>query len=512
LQIFLAPTPDTNFGITLPTVFTQAQLNGTWDPTVLSNNVIPQSLNITGPSGPCPAGTTWKACFVGGAVPTSNFNAVSLQLTKQFVPLPNSGTEFSFNPIAQSKVNQHVGRLDWNITQKDSLWFYALANDSSNLNTIPFSGANLPGFGDSSVPYTKQFTSSWNHTFASDLLNEFRLGYTRLNFASGQPQKVVQPSAVGFPNIFPQLTSGASYPNIPFTSYIKFSGSTNVPQPRKHQLYQITDIFSWIKGRHSFKMGYDGRKFQVWNPFAARNNGAFTFDSTGQYSTGDPGLDFLLGVPASYNQGSGSIIIAQSYEHYGYFQDQWKVRSNLTLTYGTGFQVDTPIAEYQNRGISRFCFQPGTQSTVFPTAPVGYTVTGDTNCTATGLTRTKYHFGPRLGFAYAPGGVNRFTGGPGKTSIRAGIGWYFNRSEEELNLQDLGIPPFGLTSNGVGDTGGTPSFPDPWTDINGGGTLANKFPYVTPGAGTVINFSQFFPMGAGLNTKAQNATTPYATN
>src|SRR5260370_30154306 len=108
------------------------------------------------------------------------------------------------------------------------------------------------------------------------------------------------------------------------------------------------------------------------------------------------------------------------------------------------------------------------QSTVFPTAPVGYTVSGDTNCTTSGLTRTKYHFGPRLGFAYSPGGGSRFTGGPGKTSIRAGIGIYYNRSEEEINLQDLGIPPFGLTSTGVGDNGGSPSLPHSSADLNCG--------------------------------------------
>jgi len=512
LQVLRGRTPDGNAPASFPTVFTQAQLNGTFDPTKLSAKVIPSGLSITGPGGPCPAGTVWKTCFTGGVVPTSNFNALALQLVQKFVPLPNSGVQFTFNPISQPKVNQHVGRFDWNITQKDSLWFYGYANDQSTINTIPFSGATLPGFGDGSVPYTKQYTSSWQHTISSDMLNEFRLGYTRLNFKTGQPNNVRQPASVGFPNIFPQLPSGADYPNMGITGYFTIGGTTNGPQPRKDQTYQITDNFSWIKGRHSFKFGYDARKFQVWNPFAARNDGAFTFDKTGKYSTGDPGLDFLLGIPASYNQASGSIIIAQSYEHYAYFQDQWKLRNNLTVTYGTGFQVDTPIAEYQQGGISRFCFQPGVQSKVFPTAPVGYTVSGDVNCTTTGLVRTKYHFGPRLGFAFTPRGSNRFTGGPGKTSIRAGIGYYFNRSEEELNLQDLGIPPFGLTSNGVQDIGGSPSFPDPWRDINGGGTLANKFPYVTPGPGTVIDFSQFFPMGAGLNTTSKDATTPYAAN
>lgn len=527
LQILRARQPDTNFfgGTNLgvyPTVFTQAQLNGNWTGTTFSTSVIPKNLTITGPAGPCPAGTTWSACFVGGVVPTSNFSALSMQLVKNFVPLPNApNSTYSFNPITTTKTNQHIGRFDWNITQKDALWFYGYANDSTTSNDIPFSGATLPGFGDGSIPYVKQFTASWNHTFTSNLLNELRLGYTRFNFPTGQPQHVRQPSAVGFPNIFAQSAAGADYPQINITGYFTIGGTSNGPQPRKDQTYQVTENYSWIKGNHSLKMGYDGRKFQVWNPFLAVNDGEFTYNS-GTYSTGDNGLDFLLGIPTSYTQGSGSLIIAQAYEHYLYFQDQWKIRSNFTLTYGTGFQIDTPISEYQQGGISRFCFQPGVQSKIFPTgtasdgnpagAPVGYTVSGDPNCATSGLTRTKYHFGPRIGFAYSPGGSNRFTGGAGKTSIRAGFGIYYNRSEEEVNLQDLGIPPFGLTSTGAGDFGGSPSFPDPWTDINGGGALKNKFPYTPQGAGSLVDFSLFYPMGSGLNTSDRNETTPRAAN
>ena len=66
-------------------------------------------------------------------------------------------------------------------------------------------------------------------------------------------------------------------------------------QPRKDQTYQITDNFSWLKGKHTFKIGYEGRKFQVWNPFNARNNGSFSFATSGKYSTGigsTSGLNF----------------------------------------------------------------------------------------------------------------------------------------------------------------------------------------------------------------------------
>jgi hypothetical protein len=505
-------------------VFTQAQLNGTWNPAKMSptkTNPFP----IVGSNGTTyPAGTPWATIFPTGVVPTSDYNPLAAALVQKFVPLPNCGTAgcnlFSFNPVTTLAADQFTGRLDQNLGAKDSLWFYGYANDQNTLNDIAFSAATLPGFGDKSAPYTKQFTSAWQHTFNLDMLNEFRVGYTRLNFDTGTPQKAVTPASVGFTNIFPQIPQGAGYPRMTITGYFNLGFTSNGPQPRKDQTYQITDNFTWIKGKHSLKFGYDGRRFQVWNPFGARNNGSFSFTNSAKFSTGDPGLNFLLGIPTSYNQGSGQVIIAQAYEHYIYAQDQWRIKDNLTITFGAGYQIDTPIAEYQNKGLSRACFIPGQQSTIFPVgvapdgnpggAPVGYAFPGDPGCDKYGGVSTKYdHIGPRVGFAYTPD-WGRWTGGKGKTSIRAGFGIYFNRGEEELNLQDLGSPPIGQTSNGVGDLGFVPSFPDPWTDIAGRGSLANKFPYTPPTPGSIIDFSQFFPMGISVNDP--KLTTPYAMN
>lgn len=442
-----------------------------------------------------------------------------MALVKAFVPLPNcGGNQYCFNPITSTKTNQHIGRFDWTPRPNDSIWFYALSNKSTSANDLPFSGSTLPGFGDGSFPATKQFSASWSHTFSSDMLNEFRLGYVRLNFPTGQPQNVRQPKDVGFANIFPQLASGADYPDINLTGYFTLGGTTNGPQPRIDQTYQGTDNFSWVKGHHTMKFGYDIRRFNVWNPFAARNDGYFSFDPAGLYSTGDAGLDFLLGIPQYYNQESGSIIIAQAWEHYAYFQDEWRIKSNLTLTLGTGYQIDTPIAEYQNGGVSRFCFQPGVQSKIFPTAPVGYTMTGDPGCDKYGGAQTyKNHFGPRVGFAYSPD-WGWLTGGPGKSSIRAGWGLYYNRTEEEMNLQDVGQPPFGLSSNGVADASTetatyVASFPDPWQDIASGFSISNKFPYVASTANAAsINFGPFEPFGFSLSGISRNLTIPYAMN
>src|SRR4029077_3352217 len=115
------------------------------------------------------------------------------------------------------------------------------------------------------------------------------------------------------------------------------------------------------------------------------------------------------------------------------------------------------------------------------------TLAGDTGCNKQGGASTKYnHFGPPAGFAYPPNWGGRLFGGSGKTSIRGGFGLYFNRGEEELNLQDLGIAPFGLNTAGVADaTSATnffsPSFPNPFLDIASGFSIPNKFPYSPPG-------------------------------
>jgi len=188
-------------------------------------------------------------------------------------------------------------------------------------------------------------------------LNELRAGYTRRNFAATLPQKAVQPKDVGFSNIFSQYTAGAGYPFIGITGYFNLGFSTNGPQPRKDQTYQLTDNFTWLSGKHSFKFGYEGRKFEVWNPFNARNNGSFSFSTSGKYSTGigaTSGINFLLGLPATYSQGSGGLIIADAYEHYLYAQDQYRVRNNLTLTFGLGYQIDTPLPNINSKAFHAF--------------------------------------------------------------------------------------------------------------------------------------------------------------
>ncbi len=130
---------------------------------------------------------------------------------------------------------------------------------------------------------------------------------------------------------------------------------------------------------------------------------------------------------------------------------------------------------------------------------------GDPGCTDSAQAYTHHNeFGPRIGFAWAPD-LGRISGAQGKFSVRGGFGIYYNRSEEESALQTLNMPPFGFSSGGAADFGGSPQFVNPFADINNGQTItggtkseANRFPYTFPVAGqsppfpsSIFNISSF---------------------
>ena len=64
---------------------------------------------------------------------------------------------------------------------------------------FPSPAATVPGFGEVDARHYKQFNTSYTHTFSSNVINEFRIGYTRINYGAVQPQKSTQARpSVGF--------------------------------------------------------------------------------------------------------------------------------------------------------------------------------------------------------------------------------------------------------------------------------------------------------------------------
>ena len=117
-----------------------------------------------------------------------------------------------------------------------------------------------------------------------------------------------------------------------------------------------------------------------------------------------------------------------------------------------------------------------------------------------------------MGFAYAPS-----SSADKNFVIRGGFGIYFNRSEEELTLQNVSAAPFSLTSYGIAGAAGalgianpSPSFANPYSDIATGLSMANPFPFTPAKKGSAVDVSPYLPLD--ITTIDPKFTAPYAMN
>ncbi len=500
-----------------------------------SSNPIPATIHVTGCTT---AGETWAQCAAsnGGMFNPADFNPLAVKLVNSYIPtsLINSGDYgYVFSPVNAITEPQYIGRVDFAMNPSNQFYGVYIFQKETETQTLPFTGATVPGFGDQDLEHINQITFDYVHDFSPTLVNDLSAHWTRFNFAAVEPISSVAPSSLGFA-IHPENTSGEGVPamSVSGNNYgpdgvdggvgFELGFSTNGPQPRIDQAYQLDDSVSKVIGTHTLKFGYDGRRFNVSNPFSAENNGSYGFNNTGTYSSGDGALDFLLGVPATYGQGSGATIQADAFLNYVYAQDTWKATNALTVSYGLSYSIDTPLHNNQYEGEGIICFSPGYNSTIFGGAPTGLAYPGENGCGNAGLATTRWdEFGPRLGFAWAPdlgSSMNWLTGGSGKKfAVRGGFGIYYNRTEEESALQTLETPPFGLSSDGAADyasQGATgASFVNPYQDINTGTVYDNKFPYAFPHRGQTISaatWASVEPMF--LSTYDSSFRAPYAEN
>ncbi|MFP5235347.1 MAG: carboxypeptidase regulatory-like domain-containing protein [Acidobacteriota bacterium] len=479
----------------------------------LSTNPLPFS--IAG----CAAGTPWASCFASGAVTIApaQWNSIAANLVRDYVLPANrtvNGVAYSnFNALNTNAQDQGIVRLDYTPGQRDSLWLSSIFESSPGTMTLAFGGGSFPGFGSLQANHFKLFSTSWTHMFTADMLNELRGSYYRNPFGSLSPAQVVTPASAGFAITPQDPQSGLPYLTI--GSYFDLGFSFQGPQPRLSTNMNFADNLSWVRGSHAWRFGAQFEQFRVRNPFDVYNNGFYAFEGGGPYSSGDPLIDFLMGIPDVYYQSNNGFINAVASEWFAYAQDNWKLAPDLTLNYGLAWDVEKPYENKQFGGLGVTCWQNSSAaSSVFPGAPPGLMWPGDKGCNAAGSPTPRYdHVAPRVGFAWSPArGPELLIGQAGahNFSLRAGFGVYYNRDQEEQSLQNLQDPPFMYMSQGVMAMGGSPSLANPFADVAGHGAIANPFPYAHPKAGAPIQWLNYLPLQ--LAAFDSNYSVPYAYN
>lgn len=172
-------------------VFSAAERNGIFPNVASSSNVSP--FPLVGENGTSyPAGTAYSTIFPTGHIPQGDVNSISSSLLK-FVPLPTTGINYEFSAGRPVTDNQYLVRMDHALSSKDSIWGYLLWESFKDTQTLPFTGATVPGFAQSDLEHWKQYTLAWNHSFSPTTINEARAGYTRLNYLAIVPVNPVSP-------------------------------------------------------------------------------------------------------------------------------------------------------------------------------------------------------------------------------------------------------------------------------------------------------------------------------
>jgi carboxypeptidase family protein len=437
--------------------------------------------------------TTAAQCvFPNARLSPTAFNPISTNLLP-FI-LPANGT----NSAGQPTFTTNAGATDLN-DNKFSL--RGDANTAFGLLTAyyyfdrfnrvdpywPGNAPVYPGFSVDGKGQTHNINLGDTKTFSSAAVNEFRIGYFRLDTKFNQPlggtgttlaDLGFASGAGGAPGIVPLVPALEGVPEVDFNDFV--IGVPSRPNGLIENIYQLVDNYSKIVGTHSLKFGGQFHIDQLEEDLVDNvSNGNFFFGSNfnGQPSeTGSDFADFLLGAPSQFVQG-------QSYPSYGrnfylglYAQDSWRVKSNLTFNYGLRYDVSSPWKEKFNQIQTLI---PGEQSVVFPGSPTGWVFPGDPHVPST-LAPTRWNnFAPRLGLAYSFGDhdglAGKILGKPGSTSIRAGWGIFYSTFEGATDFNEIGDAPFG---NFTGQS--EPTFSAPFTNRATATSITNFFPVTQP--------------------------------
>jgi hypothetical protein len=271
---------------------------------------------------------------------------------------------------------------------------------------------------------------------------------------------------------------------LPTVSFVNFNGlNDRTPTNTDNWTYRASDTFRLNRRNHNFSFGADITRTindvhsTVGNPrgqFIFNGQATGLFDGNGLLAgTGLDFADFLLGLPqqTTLNYGANGHKFL-SIQYNGFFLDDWRVRSNLTLNLGVRYEYASPYTEADNHLVN-LDVAPG----FLALAPVEAGHVGPFSGTfpRTLVNPDRENFAPRLGLAWR---------GPGRFVVRTGYGITYNAGAYSVMAnQMVRQPPFAQTAKNCVQygpllSGGANTCVQP--GIGSGLTIENGFPALAP--------------------------------
>jgi hypothetical protein len=422
-------------------------------------------------------GNLIRDAFPGNIIPRDRWDPVAVNVFG-LLPDPNlpgsitGGNNLTGTISTTNDKWRNVLKMDWNISDSDKLdssWFIDRTTvDVPGFNEYPLKAASpvgvLGGFGFNFQ--TQVFHFQETHTFSPNVFMMGAFEFRPRRIARSGPH--IDPAAkyaetLGIKNyagerLPPEFGGDLGFPSFSFTGYSPVGPGFLAFQEDPINEFNYSHNVTYIKGKHTFKVGAGMQKSTHGAPDQGLPTGSFDFS---QLSTSLPGVtnsgnamaSFLLGQVNSASTSLGPLQIWRQWYYDAFIQDDWKVSPKLTFNLGFRWDIDAPVYEDNDNGNG---FNPYQINPVSGTPGV-VTFLGQ-NGNPRSFYDTNYHrFAPRFGFAY------RLTE---KTVVRGGYGIFntspilgANRRAPNLgfttaanfNSPDGGLTPTFILGNGFPD-------------------------------------------------------------
>jgi hypothetical protein len=397
-----------------------------------------------------PAGTT---------IPAAAINPVSQQIINYFKLIPTQGTGLASTGLAQDNFATQVPftdnsdkgdlRLDYQ-QNTNSSWFLRVSDRKETGVNSPVFPLPLDGQTNGTIRVLdQQVALGYTHLIGANKVIDARLGLSKTK--AGKYSLSIGDNAIAIPGLPSDPTVAGGLPSTSIGGgFTSFGRQSTNPQWQNPSLIDPKVNFTWIKGRHSLKFGYEYE--HIWMAVNDNNPLYGSFSYSGGFSlcpsatvagvktatnpncpnisgavTDNYWADFLFGTTNNYSLANLFVAHLRQTLQSVYAQDDYKVDPKLTLNLGLRWEYGSPYSE-QHNNISNF--DPITQTvlTITPGAVAGNGITPYSGSGVYGKTLVNpdlNDFAPRLGFAYAATPRTAIRGGYGTSYVhytRAGSG------------------------------------------------------------------------------------------
>ena len=337
--------------------------------------------------------------------------------------------------------NYYMERVDFHLSDKDNLYARYIFDPSNRLrqNTDPYWSVE-----DEATNHFAQIGET--HIFSSTAINDFRSAFNRT-----QRDTTVGPTNPIVANA-PSFAPGLPIGRVNFSNSSSGAGGaggglevmgnlSSGPTYNYQNIFEQGDTFTLVRGKHTFKVGADLERYQTnLTGGGGGPRGSWLFSGI---------QGFLLAQPTKMDSGKvlgptgtpGIIGLTEfgwrQWLPAWFVQDDWRITSRLTLNIGLRQEFFTDQKEV-NDFMGRLENLTDAASTIGVT-PYHY---------------AKLNFAPRIGLAWDPTGS-------GKTSVRFGVGTYFNQvNQQEAGASDYHYnATYTLNCNWTGATNPCATFP-----------------------------------------------------